>query len=335
MTDTSPPPLQRSAHLKLPPPLVFTFDAFGTIYTPRPSVAAQYAGAYATHFPRPPPPTDVAKVSRAFYAAFKERASAFPNYGGGESEWWYAVIRGTLRRIAESDPDFDLTGGEVAKSPASIEQILDDSGVVGELYEQFNSGKAYVLWNDIVPFLDTATGGTTRTMIGVISNSDRRSRDVLRGVGMLATITAMAPERMSTTVAPAPWIREDGDVILSVEVGCEKPDPAIFRAAAKHFSQDPIPVNATTSDDPVAVAKSITHWHIGDEYKKDIAPVLLPQLQSWGAVFVRRDEYNDSGISTPGGTVFLRHGGRVLEVTDLRDVAAVWASDGVSVIIDD
>ncbi|KAK9467081.1 hypothetical protein V1512DRAFT_145928 [Lipomyces arxii] len=293
--------------IRLPPPRLLTLDAFETIYSPNPSVPEQYSTLHHKFFPSTPPLVPSA-IATAFYTAFKARAKSHANYKGGEQEWWFAVIRST----------FTLAGGDV-------------SGEVGDafvnaLFERFNGGIAYKLMPDITVFLDSVP---KETRVGVLSNSDTRCREVLRSIGVLAGDESSGDQ---DGIVGHAWVEKNEDVVLSCEVGVEKPDPKMFKAAESLVSHDVgLSINLVPGD-AVTVASKRLYWHIGDEVRKDVVGILnnTSELPHWGAIYVRRTQ----GLETsPGGDVTLRHGGRVIEVGDLRDLLGLW-STGIDVVIE-
>ncbi|KAK9330415.1 hypothetical protein V1520DRAFT_355066 [Lipomyces starkeyi] len=313
--------------LVLPPPRLLTVDAFGTIYSPRPSVPDQYSQKYSQHFPthRPLPP---ARISNSFRQAFKARAQSHPNYFGGEKEWWTDVIRATFT-IAAADAFTEISAAQVSSLAREV--------FVNDLYEHFNSGQAYMLMPDITGFLDSIH---RVTRVGILSNSDSRCRVVLRELGVLASADDLTI--VQRTVGDQDgrsghgWVKRDQDVVLSCEVGVEKPDVRMFEAAVeKLLGSAAVTESVSPEDEPFAVAKSVRYWHVGDDVEKDVLPLVESsnalKLRGWGAVYLKRS--GDDGVSNAGGDVRLTHGGRVIEVTDLRDLIGLW-DDGVGVIVE-
>src|SRR5436853_568573 len=79
----------------------------------------------------------------------------------------------------------------------------------GELYELFAEPAVWRIFEDVRPALDTLAAAGLK--LGVISNWDERLRPLLGRLGL---------------------IRYFGAVLVSGEVGCVKPQPAIFQQAA-------------------------------------------------------------------------------------------------------
>ncbi|KAK7205824.1 hypothetical protein BZA70DRAFT_310305 [Myxozyma melibiosi] len=332
--------------LKLPPARIISLDAYGTIYIPSPSVSEQYSNLYNDYRSRllrhdidsnnsAPPELSAAQINLNFKKAYKARAASHPNYAGGETEWWIAVIKDTFGFCPST----------------TVEE--DDGGTdrfAREVYENFNSSKAYAVYPDIIPFLSTLLRNNSPPKIGVISNSDSRSRTILRGLGILSPPPPLEQNQKGEDARYL--IANDNDVILSAEIGFDKPDPRIFKAAeskllpaaaaaaAAAAAPSAKQQAAQTDDDAIAVARGLAYWHIGDEYDKDIAPLLsTPDLRTWGGIFISRlpspspSSSMDKPESDEERKVTLSAGGRVLTVSDLRDLSALWGSTGVDVVI--
>ncbi|KAK9492853.1 hypothetical protein V1508DRAFT_386583 [Lipomyces doorenjongii] len=313
--------------LVLPPPRLLTLDAFGTVYTPRPSVPDQYSQIYSQHFPthRALPP---AGISTSFRQAYKARLQSHPNYFGGEKEWWTELIKATFT-IAAADAFTEISAVQVSSLAREV--------FVNDLYEHFNSGQAYMLMPDITEFLDSIH---SVMRIGILSNSDSRCRVELRELGVLASeddlTTAQRTVGDKDGRSGHGWVKRDRDVVLSCEVGAEKPDARIFEAAVENvLGSSAVTEPVAPEGEPLAVAKSVRYWHVGDDVEKDVLPLVdssnALKLRGWGAVYLKRS--GDDGVSNPGGDVCLTHGGRVIEVTDLRDLTRLW-DDGVNVIVE-
>lgn len=108
-------------------------------------------------------------------------------------------------------------------------------------------------------------------VVGVVTNSDDRVPDILSSLGLRVN-PARHGQRLS---AAAPEAKCDVDfAIMSFDVGHEKPDPAIFRAA-----EDMVRHSNPGNDDQGSWQKV----YVGDEYKKD---VLGAVNAGWNAILV-------------------------------------------------
>ncbi|KAK9454842.1 hypothetical protein V1511DRAFT_459693 [Dipodascopsis uninucleata] len=326
--------------LRLSPPRLVTFDAFGTIYIPRPSVPVQYSNAYAAYFPSDPV-IDPALIDDSFKKAFKLRSATHPNYAGGEHHWWHAVIRHTF--YLAGAPAFQVKSETGSNSSIHAEFVFS-------LFNKFNTGAAYTVYSDIPPFLnylfelsqsalknerlaeniqEPAAIKTPKTKIGIITNSDGRVRSVLSDLGVV--------ERWM--ISPA------SDVIVSSEIGHEKPSPIIFQKAIELLVSFPADAKRdpkitegvdnsgsekSSSTDPLQLVRDVKYWHVGDEYKKDIAPIVIHgnvagELRGWGAIYICRDlDGKESSEKESGSRVKLLENGRVIIARDLKDLISLW-----------
>ena len=100
-----------------------------------------------------------------------------------------------------------------AASPAASK--IDGEAWFSELYVHFEQAGIWLLYEDARRCLDRLQG---RSRLAVISNFDGRLRRVLDDLGVLAKFESL---------------------FISSELGCEKPDRAIFRKALESMNADP------------------------------------------------------------------------------------------------
>lgn len=139
---------------------------------------------------------DPDETHRAFAEAFAEiKARRHAEHGhlfGFRPEEAWAMWREVLQRTFER---LGCDGPE-------LDPIFD------QLYEEFASARRFALLDGALETLDTLRGrGLT---VGLISNWDHRLHGILRGLDLMGRLDP---------------------IIISCDVGVEKPDPAIFRAA--------------------------------------------------------------------------------------------------------
>lgn len=160
-------------------PELITFDAYNTLIEPSQSMGRWYREALNTacdmtiRLPRP------VFFTAAFKKAYDEMSITHPCFGtlsNGEltsKQWWYEVVRNTYRGTKElTTIDHD-----------ELETLLP--AVFNILYEDiFNSAEGWLVKEDVEYTLiklkewrDQGSG----PKIGVISNSDNRLKNVLRG----------------------------------------------------------------------------------------------------------------------------------------------------------
>ncbi|ORX99344.1 HAD-superfamily hydrolase [Basidiobolus meristosporus CBS 931.73] len=171
---------------------LITFDAYGTLFTPKGTVAAQYAralGKCGVHI-------EEQQIAHSFKQAFMKQAESFPNYGklhGLESrEWWKSVVNNTF------------LGAGVSKE--ALHPVFEDTFKL--IYDGFNSSEGYELYSDTKSLLKELR--KTKVQLAVITNCDQRVTEVMDSLGIL----------------------EDFEfVITSSGYGEEKPAPGIFHHA--------------------------------------------------------------------------------------------------------
>jgi FMN phosphatase YigB (HAD superfamily) len=181
--------------------------------------------------------------------------------------------------------------------------------LIPELLTRFSSSEGYRLYPDILPFFQTVRQARrisateqgdgwpwNLTTIGVITNSDDRVLSILSSLGLgVGTRTVGRPERMSHngtqsqparngyTVEMAPiglptaqcldQLDEDIHfVVLSYDVGAEKPDPRIFQAAKDMF--DFTIENENRSHPDMALSRK-DKWTVGPESEKNADFIFL------------------------------------------------------------
>ena len=162
---------------------------------------------------------------------------------------------------------------------------------------RFSSKEGYELYPDVLPFFERlrkirkqknhsqTAWPWQRTTVGVVTNSDDRVPHILKSFGL-----SVGPRFHTASI---PWkIDCGGDtdidfVVLSYDVGEEKPHPDIFRAAR----------TASQSFMNMEDEEAITMLYVGDEISKDVMGAIKA---GWHAVFLDRDRaYESSERGTP------------------------------------
>ncbi|KAH7139476.1 haloacid dehalogenase [Dendryphion nanum] len=205
--------------------LLLALDAFGTLYHPKKPIPEQYAAFASRHGITQSQWGTHDNINKSFKKAFKEESKKNPNYGRatgmGAETWWGNIITNTFR-------PFLRPGQEVP-------QVM-----VSELLTQFSTKEGYLLYPDVKPFFEKlrelkAQGGGNRwpwkrTIVGVITNSDARVPHVLESFDLKVGARRYGSEAAEQLESET----EDEDinfVIMSYDVGFEKPDRRIFDAA--------------------------------------------------------------------------------------------------------
>ncbi|KIJ18619.1 hypothetical protein PAXINDRAFT_70747 [Paxillus involutus ATCC 200175] len=160
-----------------------------------------------------------AALQRSFKATLKQMQKEKPAYQSqsGAQGWWSEVIKGTAIGA----------GADATAVEASLDQI------VPKLFDRFSSREGYKLFDDTLPVLRQLGEMDVRTAL--VSNADARMRLVLTDLNI------------------SPFLQP---LLLSEEVGVEKPDVEIFRRAFRHA-----PLKT-----PVALNQGV---HVGDELRCD------------------------------------------------------------------
>ena len=260
-----------------PRSLLITLDAYGTLYQPRHSIANQYlhlakeSGLQCNTSPE--------HFSQYFNRAFKAQSASHPNYGKAigmtPETWWATVISEAFRPLLQP-------GHELPKP------------LTGMLLRRFSGSEAYELFSDTKEFFQQIRSwrqgenphvGPSQLVVGVLSNSDPRITQVLRGLGL--TIGKDSGEE------PA-----DIDFVLtSYELGHEKPSSVAFAKAegvarnilAQYPSHNHLTVKSPSIDIKV---------HIGDHPHQDYHGA-LGCGRNWKAYLLDRDsKQSEASINT-------------------------------------
>ncbi|KAI9029498.1 HAD-like domain-containing protein [Hyaloraphidium curvatum] len=208
-----------------------SFDAFGTLFSPRGSVGAQYLAAARTHLPPSllaplaALPSPESRLDASFSAARAAFSRSHPNFGRGSlgvRGWWEAVIGDAFARA----------GVDLARDPAGRE------AVIAELYDGFarDPGR-YTVYPDALPALDALRALPSRPIICCTSNMDDRLGAVLRTLGISADFA-----------------------LGSYEMGAEKPDPRVWERVRGEAS------GMVKEGEGMAPGECL---HVGDDLEKD------------------------------------------------------------------
>ncbi|KAI9699916.1 MAG: hypothetical protein M1820_006978 [Bogoriella megaspora] len=255
--------------------LLICFDAFGTLFYPKRSIAEQYGKVARQHglsgFTNH-------QIHENFRKAFKEEAKRHPNYGKdvglAAPEWWGNIIKKTFKPFVQD-----------AQFPPML---------VPNLLRRFSSEEGYALYDDVLPFFEKlrkvreAKSKTDRawpwrrTAVGIITNSDDRVPSILRSFGLVVG------SRYDFNAQPAedlPHRAADIDfVTLSYDVGFEKPHKNIFSAA--------VDAAKVSTNDELDIGR-LQRIYIGDDFEKDVVGALD---SGWEGISLNRgDDHPDRG----------------------------------------
>ncbi|KAL2364842.1 hypothetical protein RJZ56_002261 [Blastomyces dermatitidis] len=295
-----------------PRTLLLTLDAFHTLFHPRLPVPIQYAQvAQSLHFPphfsrNNLPIADLAaKISTAFCAVYKHESASRPNFGrnvagfSGPTEWWGNVIRECFRRVARED--CAVAGQDAAESEVEVEVPEE---LVQKLLKRFESREGYLLYPDVEEFvarmrrwraqrrLHRSSYGAPqdfeRIVVGVISNSDDRSANILTSLGVRVGSLGWTTHAARTVTTTEETNLDGGDtpadidfIVTSYEAGEEKPHRKIFDFAKERAKK-------CIESDGSLLPKD-TDWtciHIGDHYENDYEGAINA---GWDSFLLPRD----------------------------------------------
>ncbi|CAI6340118.1 unnamed protein product [Periconia digitata] len=275
------PPRQLSSKRNL----FLAFDAFGTLFEPNSSIPKAYGQAALRHgisFIDKPEHELVLKdydpVKKSFSRAFKSETTRNPNYGKatglGAEKWWANVINGTFQPFLKPS-----------------QQV--PNALISELLTRYSTKQGYNLFTDVLPLFrmlkDHASKDRSasswkwdKTVVGIITNSDDRVPSVLESFGL-----NIGPRRVGSCVQrPAKATTDDDDdisfVVLSYDVGHEKPDRRIFEAAEQILSQT---LSEQGADANIGNIDEYEKLYVGDSLEKDY---LGAKAAGWNAVLLRR-----------------------------------------------
>ncbi|KAI5290749.1 hypothetical protein KEM54_000583 [Ascosphaera aggregata] len=260
--------------------ILLTLDALDTIYYPRLPIARQYLEVARNHNLPLPPDASESKLRNEFYKAFKAEEAKHPIYGyydaqrglhSGPREWWGDVIKSCLRGVMRQPSD--TKDEEKQEASCDCEEVPE--ALIEELYERFNCGQAYALYEDVVPFFTQIQAlrksmnetsklqGLTRRnylYVAVVSNSDGRVDNIMRTFGLQVGDIRKASENKDALTHARDSSDDIDYVLTSYDVGYEKPHPKIFEFAADIAAS------------PQKMEDCRNQWflvHVGDHYRKD------------------------------------------------------------------
>jgi FMN phosphatase YigB (HAD superfamily) len=169
---------------------------------------------------------------------------------------------------------FSRNHSRIKQANAGLLQVPEQ--LVNELLKRFSSSKGYTMFPDVIPFFknlkDVKQGNATdyhwpweKTVVGIITNSDSRVPGILRDLGL-----KVGHRRVGNTnnhIKNKETDEADIDfVVLSYDVGAEKPDTRIFNAAEDMLKE------MIAADESNIQAQSIDDFeklYVGDDVEKD------------------------------------------------------------------
>ncbi|KAF2712524.1 haloacid dehalogenase, partial [Pleomassaria siparia CBS 279.74] len=262
-------------HLSRKKNLLLALDAFKTLYRPNSPIPTQYARIgmkYGVLGHR----DEIASLRTSFKHAFEEQSSTNPNYGKatglGAENWWANVIKSTFNPFL--------------KSGQKVPQAM-----VSELLTCYSTSEGYKMYHDVMPFFNMLRERKTqanlespwkwdKTVVGIVTNSDDRVPGILESFGL-----RVGTRRVGVKTERSARANLDDDisfVVMSYDVGFEKPDRRIFQAAEAMLKE-------TLAEDGEGVEEQaiggFEMLYVGDSFEKDY---LGAKDSGWEAVMVDR-----------------------------------------------
>ncbi|KAK5006428.1 hypothetical protein LTR28_006502 [Elasticomyces elasticus] len=238
----------------------------------------------------------------AFGTLFKPQPSIFEQYGD------------VARKLGLSG----FSDDDVAKSfKQGIQSLPED--LAPQLLHRFSSKEGYVLFPDVLPFLEELRKARLRhvrsedvqTVVGIITNSDDRVPGILESLGLKVDQLRFGQD---VSAGQAGGEVDIDFVVMSYDVGFEKPHRRMFDAATETLRN----LLAVRS----AAHAGIDSWdvvYVGDELEKD---VLAAEDAGWSAALLDREgRYSDQtkfGPTTVTLDATVKRS--VLVVKDLEDL---------------
>lgn len=262
-------------------PLLLTFDAFGTLFTPREPIETQYCEAARQYSLS----LNESDVKDSFAKAYKAQLKAHPNYGkrtGLDPErWWTEVIEQTIIKLLPEEQN-------IPRHLAS------------DLYTRFSSSEGYRMYDDVFDLLtligtsfQAANWPPRRTMLGIISNSDPRVYSILESFGIEVYPSLFPPRWAPESIAQRPNFGPAHFAFASLSYvhGVGKPSTELYGSALRDAQRalDGLHQVGRLTRSGNAILENINrdfyHMHIGDDWDKDIVPAMQ---QGFEAVLIDR-----------------------------------------------
>jgi FMN phosphatase YigB (HAD superfamily) len=293
--------------------LLLCFDAFGTLFAPNTPIPTAYARAAARHGIKVDGSADgSAAVAAQFKRAFREESARNPNYGKasglGADKWWGNVRLAPLLFAKQAllwwnnlwdwrDKIIRNTFRAWLEPGQEVPQALTD-----ELLTRYATKEGYDVFDDVGPFFkmlrDKAAARPldrdwpwNKTVVGIITNSDDRIPGILESFGL-----KVGPRRVGSADERSEQATLDDDVsfvVLSYDVGVEKPDRRMFDSAVGMLQE------TLAGNQQGLTADDFEKLYVGDELEKDCVGA---EAAEWTAVLLDRE---GSDTRASGGLTYV------------------------------
>ncbi|KNG49911.1 haloacid dehalogenase [Stemphylium lycopersici] len=269
--------------------LLLCLDAFGTLFAPSTPIPIAYARAAARHGLAVGDTEHPSAIATSFKQQFKRESQRNPNYGKatglGAEQWWTNIIRGTFTPFLRPGQSFP---------PA----------LATELLHRYSSREGYDLFDDVRPLFETLRGGKQqqrcsngavwpwdRTVVGIITNSDSRVPGILESFGLRVGHPRFGTTTDEKSAGREGLVNDIDFVVLSYDVGVEKPHANMFRAA-EALGETVAGLENSTLD------QQFDKLYVGDEVEKDY---FAARQAGWGAVLLQRPMSAHAQLETGKG----------------------------------
>ena len=166
-----------------------------------------------------------------------------------------------------------------------------------ELLRRYSTKEGYAVFSDVGPFFrmlqDKAAGRPldrhwpwNKTVVGIITNSDDRVPGILDSFGL-----KVGPRRVGSADPRGSHVALGEDVsfvVLSYDVGVEKPDRRMFESAVDLLQE------ALVGDRDALTADDFEKLYVGDEVEKDCVGA---EAAGWTAILLDREGCDTRGSS--------------------------------------
>jgi hypothetical protein len=166
--------------------------------------------------------------------------------------------------------------------------------LVKDLLVHFSTQAGYTMYPDVFPFFrmlrevknktsrtpSNRTWKWDKTIVGIVTNSDSRVPGILESFGL-----TVGPRRVGTQLQRQQDANAADDfnfVVMSYDVGCEKPDPRIFDAAVQMGTE-----MFEEAEDEGDSAASFEKLFVGDALVEDYRGAVGA---GWNAVLLERGD---------------------------------------------